>query len=74
MGHLLFVALYSLAFAIPITVLAGAFYLILAIFCLHFLGLSEVRGGLCGFVAINLVVFLTLFTFLVSFAYLCRSI
>lgn len=73
MGRILLITICSLAMAAPISLFAGLFYMALGILCLYLFGLSEVRGGLWGFIAINISIFSTLLTFLVLFAYFCRS-
>lgn len=69
---ILFVTFYSLALAVPVSLVAGLAYLLIGLLFLRIMGLSEVRESLAGLVTINISLAMTLFTFLVVFAYLCR--
>lgn len=73
MGRILLITVCSLAMAAPISLFAGLSYMAIGVFCLYLFGLSEVRGSFWGLVAINVSILSTLLTFLVLFAYFCRS-
>lgn len=73
MAELLLSVLYSLAFSLPIAFFSGIGYVLLAVLALKVMGLSEVRDEATGFFVLASCFFLSIFTFLVSFAYFCRS-
>ena len=69
---ILLVTFYSLVLAVPVSLVAGLAYVLLGLLFLKFMGLSEVRESLAGLVTLNISLAMTVFTFLVVFAYLCR--